>query len=104
MQLSVSMEVILDLEREADPTHVLQGNPGQDVGVSIVMITSVAGVADLQNTTQALLGSMSYFSPQISSTNSTLSWDQVGPPPSTNPLPCLSAQPVVLASLTCQLQ
>ncbi|KAL3153917.1 hypothetical protein ABBQ32_013481 [Trebouxia sp. C0010 RCD-2024] len=54
----------------------LVGNPGQNVGVSIVMITSVAGVPDLQNTTQALLGSMSLFPPQISTTNSTLSWFQ----------------------------
>lgn len=86
------MEAIVDRDRKADPTHLLQGNPGQNVGVSVVMITSMAGVADLQNTTRSLLASMSHFPPQISTTNSTSSWFQVGPPPKpTTALPeCLA--------------
>lgn len=64
---------------------MLQANPEQTVGVSIVLISSVAGVPDLQTTTQALLASMSHFSPQISQNNITASWFQVGPPPKPNP-------------------
>ena len=86
-------------------THVLQGNPEKTVGVSIVMVTSVARVPDLQTTTQALLASMAHFSPQISQDNTTVSWFQVDflhayP----CPLPCLNDHPVALASLSFQLQ
>ncbi len=46
------------------PLLLLQGAQGQSVGVSIAMITQVAGVPALLSTTQALLGSMHQFLPK----------------------------------------
>ncbi len=60
------------------PLLLLQGAQGQSVGVSIAMITQVAGVPALLSTTQALLGSMHQFPPQMYNVNGTVSWFEVG--------------------------